>query len=225
MILKISYFDNRIEFKDDYINVVEIENKKYFYRFVNDLFDIMKNGFSANLDFFDSNGIEKNINGKLKLYLDYFNFYFDSKKNLIDITKYVSSVISEEDKNLLQNQFKKIVQSYKKILNDIDFPIAVEENINIDSLSKLLKTRVEYKEELLDNLLILIDIEKTFNLNNILVFINLKQYLSQSELIELYKYSIYNKVQILLIDSQSYGGTLEYEKKLIIDEDLDEFVL
>lgn len=28
-----------------------------------------------------------------------------------------------------------------------------------------------------------------------------------------------------LVDSQSYGVTLKYEKKLIIDDNLDEFVL
>ena len=78
---------------------------------------------------------------------------------------------------------------------------------------------------MLDNLLLLIDLENTLKFNNILVFVNLKQYLSKNELIEFYKYAIYNKIQILLIDSQAYGVTLEYEKKLIIDENLDEFVI
>ena len=64
-----------------------------------------------------------------------------------------------------------------------------------------------------------------FKEKGILVFINLKQYLSKNELLELYKYSIYNQVQIILIDSQSYGVTLEYEKKLIIDDNLEEIVL
>ena len=83
----------------------------------------------------------------------------------------------------------------------------------------------EEKDELLDNLLLLIDLENTLKFNNILVFVNLKQYLSKNELIEFYKYAIYSKIQILLIDSQAYGVTLEYEKKLIIDENLDEFVI
>ena len=47
----------------------------------------------------------------------------------------------------------------------------------------------------------------------------------KNELIELYKYAIYNNVNIFLVDSQSYGVTLKYEKKLIIDDNLDEFVL
>ena len=36
---------------------------------------------------------------------------------------------------------------------------------------------------------------------------------------------IQNKINIILIDSQCYGGTLEYENKLIIDRNLDEFMI
>jgi len=69
------------------------------------------------------------------------------------------------------------------------------------------------------------DIENVFKIDVLLVFVNLKQYLSTNELAELYKYSLYNDVQILLIDSQSYGATIDNEKKLIIDSNLDEFLL
>lgn len=225
MNLKINYFDNKIEFDKEFVNVVEVENKKYFYRFVNDFYKIEKIGFSDDLTFFDNDGKEKNVNGKLKIILDYFDLEFDSKKNTTEISKYVSSTICEEDKLALQKQYKKIISLYKNILNDIDFSLSMDEEVNVDSLFKVLKIGVDLKDDLLDNLLLLIDMEKIFKMNILLVFVNLKQYLSRSELIELYKYSIYNEVQIMLIDSQSYGGTLEYEKKLIIDENLDEFML
>ncbi len=225
MNLKVNYFDNKIEFSTDYVNVIEIENKKYFYRFVNNLYEIEKNGFSDNISFFEENDTEKNINGKLKVFLNFFDFGLDSKKYQTETSKYVSSVIEEEDKLLLQNQYNKILKIYKKIINDIELPLYIDEEISVDSLSKLLKLGINVKEDLLDNLFLLIDIERIFKTNNILIFINLKQYLSRSELLELYKYSIYNQIKIMLIDSQCYGGTLEYEKKLIIDENLDEFVL
>lgn len=225
MNLKVSYFDNKIEFSNNCINVVEIENKKYFYRFINDFYEIENNSCSDNLNFFDSYNNEKSLNGKLKVYLNYFDLGFDSKKTQTDITKYISSVIEDDDKVLLQNQYNKIIKIYKKLINDIELPLYVDEEISLDSLSKLLKVGIDKKEDLLDNLFLLIDIEKIFKTNNILIFVNLKQYLSRNELLELYKYAIYNQVQIMLIDSQCYGGTLEYEKKLIVDDNLDEFVI
>ena len=88
-----------------------------------------------------------------------------------------------------------------------------------------MKISINKTDDLLNNLLLLIDLEKVLKINEILFFINLKQYLSQEELIEFYKYAIYNEIKIVLVDSQSYGVKLDYEKKLIIDANLDEFVL
>ena len=71
----------------------------------------------------------------------------------------------------------------------------------------------------------LIDVEKLLKIHTLQIFVNLKQYLTKEELIEFYKYAIYNNVQILLVDSQTYGISLNNEKKLVIDENLDEFML
>lgn len=224
MNMKIEYFDNIINFYHDNINVIEIENKKYFYRFVNDLYSIVNNGYTDDISFFDET-IEKNMNGKIKLFVDFFDFKFDSKKYATDISKFVNESIDAENKDALVSLYNKIVKIYNKILNDVDLPLTVETDISIETITKLVKVGIDSKNELLDNLFLLIDLEKTLKTNNLLVFVNLKQYLSKTELVELYKYSIYNNIFILLIDSQAYGGTLEYERKLIIDENLDEFVI
>ena len=104
-------------------------------------------------------------------------------------------------------------------------PIVINESINLEDIIKLSKINIKYTVNLLENILLVIDIERILKLNSILFFINLKQYLSKDELKELYKYAIYNNIKICLIDSQSYGVNIEYEKKLIIDSDLEEFVI
>lgn len=224
MNMKIEYFDNIVNFYHDNINVIEIENKKYFYRFVNDLYSIVNNGYTDDISFFDET-TEKNMNGKIKLFVDFFDFKFDSKKYATDISKFVNESIDNENRDALSVLYNKIVKIYNKILNDVDLPLTVENDISIETITKLVKVGIDSRNELLDNLFLLIDLEKTLKTNNLLVFVNLKQYLSKTELVELYKYSIYNNIFILLIDSQAYGGTLEYERKLIIDENLDEFVI
>ena len=125
----------------------------------------------------------------------------------------------------MAKQYNKIISIYKKILNDIDLPLIIDSEISIENITKIMKININSSKDLLSNLFILIDLENLFHTKNILVFINLKQYLTNEEIEELYKYSIYNEVQLILIDSQSYGTTLSQEKKLIIDENLDEFML
>lgn len=224
MKLNVKYFDNTIVFNKEFINVLEIENKKYFYRFIKDLYFISSSNITEDVHFFE-NEKEINMSNKLRIYVDFFDFQFNSKKYVNDISKYVSANISYDDKSSLVALYNKMVKQYSKILNDAEIPLRIESEFSVDNLNKLMKISIDNKEDLLDNLLLLIDLEKALKLNNLLVFVNLKQYLSKDELSELYKYSIYNEVIIFLVDSQSYGVCLNYEKKHIIDENLDEFVL
>lgn len=225
MKINISYLDNSIKICDDKINVLEIENKKYFFRLVNELNKISNGDLVENIICFDENLKEINLSNKIRIFIDFFNFDFNSKKYSSDINKYILNLIDESEKNNIINNYIKFSNIFKKIISKSDLPIEISNDINIESIIKNFKLIVNSKEELLDNLLLLIDLERILNTNKILIFINIKQYLNNEELKEFYKYSIYNNVKIILIDSQSYGCTLEYEKKLIIDNNLDEFMI
>lgn len=225
MNLKINYFDNQIRLNKENIQVIEIENKKTFYRLVNDLYSIKNNEKLNEIYFFDDNNQEINMYDKVELYINFFDLELNSKKNLNMLNKNIVNNINDQEKNEILNNFKKLYKSFNKILFNVDIPIILNNDITIEDIVKFFKISINKHNDLLDNLLLLIDLEKTLKINEILFFINLKQYLNKEELIELYKYSIYNEITIVLIDSQSYGIKLEYENKLIIDENLDEFVL
>ena len=121
--------------------------------------------------------------------------------------------------------YNRLIDTFLKILNKSDLPLQIMEEITIENIIKNLKLSISPKNDLLNNLLLLIELERILKTNNLLIFINLKQYLSDEELNELYKYALYNSVNLLMIDSQCYKNTNEYEKKLIIDSNLDEFVV
>lgn len=225
MKLCIKYIDNNLEINSNEIQSVEIENKRYFYRIVDDLYTIYNGNIVEDISLLDDNNNEINYLNKFKIFVNYFDFGLNSKKYSNDILKCITNNISDENKDLLTKQYNKIVNIYKNILNDIDLPLLIDSEINIDNVTKLMKININTSKDLLSNLFILIDSENLFQTKNILIFINLKQYLTNNELEELYKYSAYNEIPLLLIDSQSYGTTLNNEKKLIIDENLDEFML
>ena len=225
MNLKISYFDNNLSFNNESIQVIEIENKKMFYRLISDLV-LLKNGEKLNeLYFFDDKNEELNIGSRVEVYVDFFQIDLNSKKNINALNKKISSNLTDIEKDELLNSFKKLYKSFNRILNEFELPIVINDNLIVEDILKLFKISFKTSNDLLDNLLLLIEIEKSLNLNEILFFINLKQYLNKEELEELYKYAIYNSIKIVLIDSQSYGATINYEKKLIIDNDLEEYVL
>jgi CRISPR-associated protein Csn2 len=222
MTINIDYLDNYLYINNEDILNIEIENKKYFYRVINDFFQI-SNG--ENLDYISClvDGNEENIVGKIAVFTDYFNF--DLKKNINVVTKYIIDNLEEYDRQDIVKCYHRLLKKYASIINKIDLPVMINDEINIERLMKSIKLNINFTNDLLDNLCIIIDMEREISINKLLIFVNLKQYLTKQELIELYKYSLYHNVKILLIDSQSYGPTLEYEKKLIIDDNLIEIVV
>lgn len=223
MNLNINFLENNIIISNEYISVLEIENKKTFYRIVNLLNKFSLGETIEEIDFYVENEEKNNI--KINLFLDYFNWNLDSKKINNELQKNIIDKLDDEYILELTKIYKKLYNALNKMLLEVELPLEITQDFDINIFIKNMKVTLQQKNELLDNLLLIIDITNILKLNDLLIFVNLKQYLSTTELIELYKYSIYNNIKILLIDSQTYGPTLEFEKKLIVDENLDEFVL
>jgi len=218
------FIDNEIYFDEANINVIEIENKNYFYRFIKNLIDISNDEIVEEISFYHDLS-EINMNGKIEVIIDYFNINFNNKKNIVNLNKYITNSVPEEDILKLNNNYHKLITNFKKIVNNIDANITVEETYDFSNVLKLMGLKIVESDILLDNLFLLLDIFKILYNNKIIVFVNLKQYLSDIELVELYKYAIFNNLHIMLIDSQSYGTKLQYERKLIIDAELNEFMI
>lgn len=224
MNLQINFIDNNIVFEDGKVNVIEIENKEYFYRIVSEL-NNLQNGIDSNEINYFVNEEEKQLLNKLNVYIDYFNIDLNTRKNKITLNKYIVNTLDEEDINYINNIDRKLKNYFKRIIQEIDIPINIDNDFLVDNYIKLVNPIINQKDQLLDKLTLIIDFEKVFHSNEINIFINLKQYLSEIELEELYKYSIYNNIKVLLIDNTAYGISNKYEKKLLIDSNLEEFLL
>lgn len=225
MKIVVNFIDNEIAVENNNVFNIEVENKVYFYRLINEFNLISKGIISENIFFLDEDDNELNLLNKIDLYIDYFNIEFNSKKIINNLYKVLKTNINEEDKIKINKCYLKIKNILSKSFLDYNLPLVINDEFDIDTILKLLKVSIDSKNNLLDNLSLLIDINNNFKINELLIFVNLKQYLTLEELNELYKYSIYNNVKILLIDSQCYGVTNKFEKKLIIDGNLDEFLL
>ena len=132
--------------------------------------------------------------------------------------------MDEKDKDKINNLYNKLKDIYTHLLDNIDLNLEIQDEFKIEDISKLMKPKINTKNNLLENILLLMDIESELNLDKLVVFVNLKSYLENEELIELYKYSLYKDIKILLVDNHNYS-TNNIEKKLQIDEDLIEFMI
>ena len=64
-----------------------------------------------------------------------------------------------------------------------------------------------------------------FGIAKLVVFTNLKLYLSQKELEEVYKYIMYKKVMVLLLETGDEKECVKNEKILFVDSDYDEIMM
>ena len=223
MKLKITFIEQDIMISDDIIQSIEVENKKQFYRLVSGIYQLESGEKLEDFQFYSEEG--KEINPSIQIISDYFSLEIDSKKTINELYKYIESSMEEDQLQELTKSYQKIYKSLQKILGDIDLPLSIQENFDVESLLKMVKVSIQHQEDILNQLFLLIDVERLLKIHDVIFLVNLKQYLSKDELLELYKYAIYNKIKIVLLDSQPYGIGLELERKLVIDENLNEFVL
>lgn len=222
MKITISYLENNVEITNDFINVLEIENKKMFFRLINDLNQICNGNVIEEIKAF-SDDKEINITNKVNVISDFFNI--DFSRYMLSINKLINENLKDNSDKSLLLLYKKLIQKYNNIISTVDLPIAVNNDATIESLTKLFKLKVNYKSSIIENLFSIIELESSLKSSKFIVLVNLKQYLDDNELNELYKYSIYNNVNIILVDSQCYGCSHDFEKKLIVDDNLVEFMI
>ena len=208
----------------DTVFSIECENHSYFFRIVSLFNQLSNNILDESLKVFEQDS-EINCSNKVKIILDYFNIDFSDKKYTSKIIDVVKSKFDEIETQKILNEFKKISKILEKNIGEVDLPITIQNDLDIENVLKFMKLTIQSSSSLLNNLFLLIDIESIFHFNVFFVFVNLKSYLTVSELNEFYKYALYHEIPIILIDNCNYGISLDNEKKLIIDDNLNEFMI
>ena len=101
----------------------------------------------------------------------------------------------------------------------------MDSEIDILDLLKVFKVKIDTTSytTVVEKIEFIINIISTLSLAEILVIPNLKTYLAEEELLEIYKYSIYNNIKLLILENKCSEKLLKYEQKNIIDENFDEF--
>lgn len=217
MKFRFTFVDNQIEVSNEYIRCIEVENNNYFWRIVNNL-----NNYFNQSENIDELIVKENFD--IDLLVDYFNISSNSKKYITNILKHIENNLDDDYYEKIRKNYNKIIDIFSGIIYDLDLPLNINNDFSINKLLKLMNISIKDTNDLLQNILTYIEISMLIQQKTI-IFINLKSYLSKAELTELYKYCIYNKVKVLLIDNSLHGPTLDYEKKLIIDCNLEEYTL
>lgn len=226
MIMSIIGFENKINFKGETVNLLEIYDKKLFRNFISEINEQCNGEVEENNDIVlmeDSKRLK--INKTIYLLTDLFNIDFNTRK----IINKIYSLISQNIKNRQDDELEKIILQLRKYLteeiNEIPFEFNMNSEIDIMDLLKVFEVKIDITcyTTIVEKVEFMIDLISNLKIAEILVIPNLKTYLNAEELVEIYKYSIYNNVKLLIVENNKSNKTLKYEQKNIIDENFDEY--
>lgn len=194
MNINIKYIDNPIELNEEKINSIEIENKGCFFRTINNLMEMSNGSIIEDIYCYDNENNEINLSNKILLIANYFDMDSMFKKYSNNLQKIIINDTDEKIVNDLAIKYKNLIEKFKSSLSEIDLPIKINDEFSLEQLIKLTKPIINTPNDLIKSIYLLIDLEKIFKINKLIIFVNLKQYLSKQEISELYKYALYNKI-------------------------------
>lgn len=226
MKLKITGFNNELEFYDGKINILCIKDTKCFTNIIQKINYKIEGIENEEIFLLDDMNNEMKMQKEMLMIIDLFNIDFNSKKILGKLYDIISESIENSDNTKIQNMLIEIRKSIIDEINEFPFEFTMSDNVDIVNMLKLYNLKIDKLayETILEKIEFLIDLNTTLNIFSIIVIPNLKIYLSQKELIELYKYSLYNNVNLLLIE-KDINEKLDYEQVLVIDEEFDDYIM
>ena len=224
MKLKINGFDNEIVFDEEHINVLTIENIKCFSNIIGILNDKI-NGIESNEIFLlDDNNEELEMGKKAYMVLDIVNIDYNSKKLLNKIYNIISENVEKKQDYEIDKKVFDLREYIIQEINELPFEFVMKSELDIPEILKLYNLKIDSENytSILEKVELLIDMISTLKIADILIIPNLKIFLEEKDLVELYKYSLYNNIKLLLIEKNS-NSNLKYEKNTIIDENFCDF--
>lgn len=223
--MNISIFglENKILLENDKINILEIYNKKFFCNIITEL--INAENENNNQIVLTENGKRLDISKEIYVLTDVFNIEFNSKKIINKIYNIIIENIKNRQDNEIENISLKLRNYLIEEINELPFEFSMNSELEANELLRIfnLKIDVNCYNTIVEKVEYIINLISTLKIAKILVIPNLKIYLDEKELIEIYKYSLYNNVKLLILENNRYEGLLTYERKNIIDEEFNEF--
>jgi CRISPR-associated protein Csn2 len=229
MKMKIFPLDNEIIFDDTYVNILEIEDNCFFAKIVNEINNLVNGETSTERILLIDNDEIIDMSKNAIFVIDIFNVEYNQKKIITKLYQKIEEIykLEYEIKQNIEIKTEEIIKNFNMIFEDFSFEIDFKVELTVQDYLKLLSVKIDTSQYItpIEKVLGLLDIAENFKLCKILMFCNLKSYFSKIEMQEIYKYSKYKKMYLLLFESKCSEEIFQYEKKIIIDENYDDFLI
>lgn len=209
-----------IEIKENIINIIIIENQLYFRQITLELIEQLadkNNTFSLIKD-----GKTLNFTKNCTVIFDTFNLEINNKKIINAILTNLQKIAQENYEETL-----KIKHNLNQYFNDLscqsEYNLKFDDEPDILNILKIANFKIDIdNENFLEKFLTYLKTLSHIANFKLIIILNSRIYFSEQELMEIYKFSINNKINILNIEyslENKYSKLSDFEKIIIFDKD------
>lgn len=224
MKLKLNGFENEIEFEEETVNVISVNNVECFRNIISSINSKILGEEINEVFLLNDEKEELDMNKEVLMVLDVFNIDYNSKKILSKIYELIEGKIVMNQDFEIDNKIFELRNYIIEEINELPFEFIMKDEIKIMDILKMYSLKIDSDNynKLTEKIEFLIDIISTLKIAKILIIPNMKLFLTDEEVVEVYKYSLYNNVNLLIIERND-RKKLKYEKKLVIDENFYDY--
>jgi len=221
MIIRIFGLDNDLIIDEEKISLINVYSNKLYSKLIEDLNNKIKGeNEEDSIIILNDQGEEINYSKEMVMIIDYYNFDINSKKILGILYEYLSNYIKTEQSYIIEKSINDLKAYIEVQVSDLPIEFSMKDDIKYSDLFKMFDIKVDFsnRKSILERIEGFIDILKIMKICNVLILVNIKHFLTNEELIELYKYSLYNSIKLVLLEQGEESKLLPYEQVLQIDE-------
>lgn len=221
MIIKVGTFSSHVDFTNNYLNVLEIEDKRLYANIVTSFYNAINDDPTKEKLILLINDELSSISNSLFMIMDVYSFDFNIRKinnKLINLLE--KNIINDDILRLtIENKIYEIVNLIPEVTSILSLDLIWDNEIKIQKILNLFSIRFDqnYDDNYFQRTLKIVDIVKELEICDILVLCNLKSFLDDEELKELYKYIRFKEQNTLILESIVDNRLIYHERKIIVD--------
>lgn len=207
-----------ITLKENRVPVIIVENTAIRLSLIEELYEQIM-GKAGNW-FLVENEKKYDLSKSVEIVLEPFSLQLNNKKVKTKLVQDLK-IIAEEYFYTEGLELYSLMCSYlEKILEKVSYPLRYKEDWNSAELFKMFNVELDEEyENTYDKLFNYVKLVNQVCGTKMFVMLNMKQYLSENQLMELYKLSQYCKIQLILIEFNASNPKLECEDVYVLDND------
>lgn len=207
-----------IELKENIVSVIVVEEVNLRLSMIDELYSQIM-GKDGNW-LLTENEKDYELGKKVEIILEPFSLDLNNRKVKTKLYQDIKNIAQDYSFSQGLELHSHICNYLENLLERIPYPVKYEEEWNILELLKAYGVELDEEcDSICDKIFNYIKLINHVCGISIFITVNIKQYLTEEQILELYKIAMYNKIQLVLIEFNMINGKLDCEEIYILDKD------